>query len=147
MLRLFNIIILSHLAEHIAQMLQLYLLHMPRTEALGLLGLWRPYLVRSEWLHYGHALFMLLGIYPMMRWNRWLYLTFVLAFLHHLEHAQLLLQAIAHSYLFGASKPVTFPELFIPRIELHFLYNIIVAVPMFIGLKQWHTQHNIKTNV
>lgn len=141
MLKLFNLIILSHLAEHIAQMIQVHLLHWQRVDSLGILGLWKPMLVRSEWLHYGHALFMLLGIYPMLHWNRWLYVTFVLAFLHHLEHMQLLLQAITHHYFWGAVKPVTFPELFIPRIELHFAYNIIVAVPMFIGIYLWRRQH------
>ncbi|WP_066122415.1 hypothetical protein [Geminocystis sp. NIES-3709] len=142
MLTIFNLIILSHLAEHIAQMIQLHLLHWARPECLGLLGLWKPYLVRSEFLHYGHALFMLLGIYPMMRWNKWLYATFVLAFYHHLEHFQLLLQAVTKHYWWGFPKPATLPELLIPRIELHFFYNIMVALPMFYGIYLWRKKRD-----
>lgn len=62
-LLLFQVIVLSHFAEHVAQIIELYILHWPRKESLGLLGLAYPYLVHSEYLHYAHALFMLVGLY------------------------------------------------------------------------------------
>lgn len=131
---IFNIIVVSHFAEHVMQMMQLYLLHWDRKQSLGLLGLWRPQLVHSEYLHYAHALFMLIGLAMMCKMNKWLFLTFFLAFLHHIEHLCLLYQAITQEFWYNALKPMTYPEHWLPRLELHFTYNLIVLIPMIIGL-------------
>lgn len=135
--RLFNAIVISHFFEHVAQMLQLYVLHWQRKDSLGFLGLVYPEMVRSEWLHYSHALFMLIGLAMLCKVNRWLFLAFTLAFLHHIEHFCLLYQAITKLYWFNTVKPMTYVEHWLPRIELHFSYNLIVLVPMVIGLMQW----------
>jgi hypothetical protein len=62
-MRLFIAICIAHFAEHFAQIIQLYVLDWSRPDCLGVLGLWQPWLIRSEWLHYLYALFMLIGLY------------------------------------------------------------------------------------
>ena len=59
----FMLITVLHLSEHLAQGFQLWVLHLPRPQCLGVLGLWQPWLVHSEWLHYAHALFMFVGLW------------------------------------------------------------------------------------
>ena len=54
-LQLFMLIVLGHWAEHLAQAVQIYALGWPRPQAGGVLGLWYPWLVGSEVLHYGYA--------------------------------------------------------------------------------------------
>src|SRR6185369_7592737 len=58
-LQFFMIIVLGHWAEHLTQAVQIYILGWPRPKAGGVLGVFFPWLVRSEALHYGYALVML----------------------------------------------------------------------------------------
>ena len=60
-LQIFMFIVLAHWAEHLVQAYQVYVMNWPRPKALGLLGLWYPWLVQTEALHYGYALVMLIG--------------------------------------------------------------------------------------
>lgn len=141
-LNIFLLIVYLHLFEHIAQMFQLYILHWPKSQCLGLIGLIWPWLIHSEYLHYGHALFMLVGIYYLTKYmyNKqslwWMNLTLYLAFYHHFEHLLLLIQSISHMYLFDKTIPTSLGQLFIPRIELHFIYNLMVGIPMMIALNK-----------
>lgn len=136
----FNIIVFSHFLEHLAQMIQLYILHWQRSESLGILGLKYPWLVHSEWLHYGHALFMLVGLYLLAfsivgKAKQWWDWAVYLAFYHHIEHVIILSQAIAGVNLFNSSTPTSIVQaLGVPRIELHFIYNLMVLIPMLISL-------------
>lgn len=68
--------------------------------------------------------------------NKWFEITLVLAFLHHFEHAQLLIQAITGVNFFNATMPVSLGQVILKaqRIELHFFYNLIVGFPMAIGM-------------
>lgn len=52
-------VVVAHWAEHIAQAVQVYVLGWPLKEARGVLGVPFPWLVSSEWMHYGYALLML----------------------------------------------------------------------------------------
>ena len=52
-LQLFMVVVLAHSAEHLAQAVQIWVLHWPQPKAGGVLGLWFPWLVSSEVLHYG----------------------------------------------------------------------------------------------
>jgi hypothetical protein len=139
-LLVFNLIVLSHFAEHVTQIIQVYILHWERKQSLGLLGLWQPWLLHSEWLHYGHALFMLIGLYLLSfsvvskaKW--WWNLSVKLAFYHHIEHFIILSQAIAHYNLFNSSTPTSIVQAMgVPRIELHFFYNLMVLLPMLVSL-------------
>lgn len=62
-LQIFMVIVLAHWGEHLVQEYQVYVLHWPRPKAGGILGLWYPWLITSEWLHYGYAIVMLIGIF------------------------------------------------------------------------------------
>jgi hypothetical protein len=136
----FNLIVLSHFAEHIAQMIQVYLLHWERKQSLGLLGLWQSWLVHSEYLHYAHALFMLIGLYLLGfsvvgKAKVWWQAATALAFYHHIEHFIILSQAISHYNLFNSPTPTSIVQAMgVPRIELHFFYNLMVLVPMLVSL-------------
>ena len=59
----FTAIVLAHWAEHLTQAFQIYVLKWPIPKALGFLGLFYPWLVKSEVLHYLYALVMLVGIW------------------------------------------------------------------------------------
>lgn len=138
-LQLFLVIVLAHWAEHLAQATQIYLLGWPAPEARGVLGLWYPWLVKSEVLHYGYAIVMLVGIWLLrpgfvgtsrVWWN----VALGIQFWHHIEHALLQGQAIAGQNLFNSPVPVSIAQLWIPRVELHLIYNTIVFIPMVIGM-------------
>jgi hypothetical protein len=132
-------VILTHLAEHIVQVFELCVLGWPRPKCMGLLGLWNPWLMKSEWLHYGHALFMLVGLAVLRpavvgkaRW--WWDLAFGIQFWHHIEHALLLGQVLFAQNLFNSPVPISIGQIWFPRIELHLFYNAIVLAPMLVAL-------------
>jgi hypothetical protein len=139
-MQVFMAIIIAHWAEHLFQAVQVYIMHWPRKQALGALGLLYPWLVHSEWLHYSHALFMLVGLAvlrPSMvgKARVWWNISFALQFWHHIEHALLLGQALTHKNLFNSPVPTSVLQSWgVPRIELHLFYNTIVFVPMVIAL-------------
>ena len=66
-LQVFMFIVLAHWAEHLAQAWQVYVLGWPRPKAGGFLGLFYPWLVSSESLHYGYAIVMLIGIWVLRK--------------------------------------------------------------------------------
>lgn len=125
-------IVYFHLFEHLTQMVQLHWLGWSRMDSLGILGLFYPFLVRSEILHYGFSLFMVIFMIPLSYKNEYYYTATILALLHHVEHFGLLMQYLFQDYWFNESRPMTFLEQFIPRIELHFIYNLIVLTPIII---------------
>jgi hypothetical protein len=132
-------IVLGHWAEHLAQALQIYVLHWPELEARGVVGLWFPWLVDAEVLHYGYALLMLVGLWALRtgfvgRAARWWMLAFWIQFWHHIEHALLQVQVVAGRNLFDAPVPMSIAQLVLPRVELHMIYNTIVFVPMIIAM-------------
>jgi hypothetical protein len=138
-LKIFLVIVLAHWAEHLAQAFQIYALGWPVPESRGVLGLWFPWLVKSEVLHYGYAIVMLVGIWYLRpgffgRSRTWWTVALGIQFWHHIEHALLQGQAIAGANLFGSPVPVSIAQLWIPRVELHLIYNTIVFVPMVIGM-------------
>jgi hypothetical protein len=138
-LQLFMFIVLAHWAEHLAQAFQVYVLNWPVPEARGVLGIWFPWLIKSESLHYLYALVMLVGIWILRkgfegRAYKWWMISFGIQFWHHIEHALLQGQAIAGHNLFGSPVPISMVQLWIPRVELHLFYNTIVFIPMIVGM-------------
>jgi hypothetical protein len=138
-LQIFMGVVLMHFAEHVVQAYQVYVLRWPRHEAQGILGVWFPWLVHSEVLHYGYALIMLVGIWTLVpgfvgRARAWWLVALVIQFWHHIEHALLQGQAIAGRNLFGSSVPTSIVQLWIPRVELHLFYNTLVLVPMLVAM-------------
>ena len=136
---IFMIVVLAYWAEHIAQGWQVYVMGWPRHHAGGLLGLYWPWLVHTEVLHYGYALVMLIGIWLLRkgfagRSRTWWTVALVIQFWHHFEHLLLIGQAIFHHNLFGSPDPTSIVQQIIPRIELHLFYNSIVFIPMVIGM-------------
>jgi hypothetical protein len=117
-LLIFLAIVLAHWAEHVAQAYQMYVLHWTMPQALGMLGLWFPWLVSSETLHYGYALVMLAGLWLLRPGftgpaRPWWNLAFGLQVWHHFEHALLLSQLIAGHNLFHGAMPMSIGQLWI----------------------------------
>jgi hypothetical protein len=138
-LQIFLFIVLAHWAEHLAQAAQVYILHWPVPSARGVLGIWFPWLIKSEVLHYGYALVMLAGIWVLRkgfqgRSHTWWMIAFWIQFWHHIEHGILQGQAILGHNLFNSPVPISIVQLWIPRVELHLFYNTIVFLPMVIGM-------------
>jgi hypothetical protein len=138
-LMLYMAIVILHWAEHIAQAWQIYVLHWPRPTAGGVLGLWFPWLVKSEWLHYGFAIVMLVAFVVLRhgftgRARTWWNTAMWIQVWHHFEHFLLLLQAITGSNLLGKPVPTSIAQLVFPRVELHLFYNAIVTVPMVVAM-------------
>lgn len=137
--QLFMVIVLAHWGEHLAQAWQIWALHWPRPMANGLLGLWYPWLVTSEVLHYAYALVMLVGLWLLRpgfvgQARPWWNAALAIQFWHHFEHALLIGQATAHHNLFHSPVPVSVLQLFFPRAELHLFYNGVVFVPMLVAM-------------
>jgi hypothetical protein len=139
-LRAFMVIVLAHWAEHLFQAFQIYVMGWPVPKALGLLGLFYPWLVRSEVLHYGYALVMLIGLWVLrpgftgVKDRRWWTIALGIQFWHHIEHLLLIIQATSGHNFWGRPVPTSVLQLWLPRVELHLFYNSIVFVPMVIGM-------------
>jgi hypothetical protein len=137
--QLFGVIVMAHWAEHLLQAWQIFVLKWPRPKALGLIGYVYPWLVTSEFMHYGYALVMLIGLWVLRkgftgRSHTWWTIALGIQFWHHIEHLLLQGQALAHHNLFGAAVPMSVAQLWIPRVELHLFYNAIVFLPMVVAM-------------
>jgi hypothetical protein len=138
-LQIFMAIVLAHWAEHLAQAWQIYVMGWPRPKAGGVLGLFYPWLVQSEVLHYGYALVMLVGLWILRKGftgtsRKWWTIALVIQFWHHIEHGLLITQATIHHNFFGSPVPVSILQLVFSRVELHLFYNTVVFIPMVIGM-------------
>jgi hypothetical protein len=138
-LQIFMAVVLAHWAEHLAQAAQIYLMGWPRPQANGVLGLWYPWLIKSEVLHYAYALVMLVGIWVLRKGfagtaRTWWTVALVIQFWHHIEHLLLITQATMHHNFWGSPVPVSVLQLVFPRVELHLFYNTVVFIPMVIGM-------------
>src|SRR5580698_8447064 len=138
-LKIFMLIVLAHWGEHLVQAFQIYVMGWPRPQANGILGLWYPWLIKSEVLHYGYALVMLVGIWVLRKGftgtgRKWWTVALVIQFWHHFEHLLLITQATIHHTFWGQPVPFSVQQLFFPRVELHLFYNSVVFVPMVIGM-------------
>jgi hypothetical protein len=90
-------------------------------------------------LHYAHAIVMLSGLVLFRHrftggagraWDA----SLALQVWHHVEHLLLLMQWTTGTPLFGAPQPTSIVQLWVPRLELHLFYNVIVLVPMCLAL-------------
>lgn len=138
-LMIFMAVVILHWAEHIAQAIQIYFLGWARPTAGGVLGLAFPWLVKSEWLHYGFAIVMLVAFVVLRhgftgRARTWWNAAMWIQVWHHFEHFLLLLQALTGSNLMGKAVPTSIAQLVFPRVELHLFYNAIVFVPMVVAM-------------
>lgn len=138
---IFAFICLAHLAEHIVQMIQMHVFDIPMNKANGVLGMWFPWLIESEVLHYAYALVMLIGLF--LLWPGfakgtagyfWWGVAVVIQIWHHFEHCLLIGQAIAKQNLWDSPVPISVLQLVFPRAELHFVYNLLVLIPMVFAM-------------
>src|SRR5947209_15243756 len=132
-------VLLAHWGEHLGQPYQIYVMHWPRPKAGGLLGLFYPWLIQSEVLHYGYAVVMLIGIWVLRAGftgvsRKWWTASLVIQFWHHIEHLLLIIQATAHHNFWHKPVPFSVLQLVFPRVKLHLFYNAVVFVPMVIGM-------------
>lgn len=140
-LYVFTFIVLAHWAEHLTQAYQIYVMGWPRPRAGGFLGLFFPWLVSSEVLHYVYAIVMLIGLFTFRNGftgtsRKWWTLALIIQFWHHIEHAVLQWQAITGNYWLGSPVPVSFLQMALPkfRVEIHLFYNAVVFIPMVIAM-------------
>ena len=138
-LNVFMVVVIAHWAEHIAQAIQIWGLGWSRPEARGLLGLPFPWLISSEWLHYGFAIVMLAGLWLLRSGftgtaRTWWMVAFGIQFWHHIEHLLLLIQAQTGHFIAGRAVPTSLLQLYLPRVELHLFYNTIVFIPMVVAV-------------
>ncbi|MER7760770.1 hypothetical protein [Streptomyces sp. NPDC097619] len=149
-LRVFLVLVLAHWAEHLAQATQIYILGWSVPEARGVLGVPFPWLVKSEWMHYGYAVLMLIGFIMFRsgfhgRSRTWWNVTLGVQVWHHFEHLLLLVQALAGAYIAGKAVPTSILQLVFPRVELHLFYNALVTIPMIVAMV-YHTRANRADN-
>jgi hypothetical protein len=139
-LRTFMAIVLAHWAEHLFQAIQIYVLGWPVPQARGLIGYFIPWAIKSEALHYGYAVVMLIGLWilrPGFRGQKdrlWWSIALGIQFFHHIEHLLLLVQAQTGHNLAGRPVPTSLIQLWVPRVELHLFYNTIVFIPMVVAM-------------
>jgi len=136
---LFGIVVLAHWAEHLAQAYQIWGMGWTPAQSRGVLGMPFPWLVTSEWMHYGYALVMLIGLFLLRsgftgRSRTWWTVALAIQFWHHIEHLLLLIQAQTGHHLLGMAKPTSILQLIVPRVELHLFYNSIVFLPMLVAM-------------
>ena len=135
----FLVIVAAHWAEHLSQAFQVYSLNWKLSEANGVLGMFFPWLISSEWLHYTYAIVMLVGLIMLRpafqgRSRIWWNIALGLQLWHHFEHFLLLLQALLGTTFFGAPTRTSILQLFYARMELHLFYNIVVFLPMMVAM-------------
>jgi len=135
----YTVIVLAHWAEHFVQAFQIYVLGWKLPDARGVLGIYFPALIKSELLHYGYALVMIICFWILRkgfvgRSYSWWMVAFWIQFWHHIEHALLQTQAIIGSNLAGSPVPMSLAQFVIPRVELHLFYNTLVTIPMVIAM-------------
>lgn len=135
---LYMLIVFGHFSEHAIQIYQIYGMGWIPSEAGGILGLWFPALAEAEVLHFTYNTFQLAGLLLLFagisgQARHWWKAAIVGQCWHFFEHLLLQVQWLTGIYLFGASQQMGIGQLFLPRAELHFLYNLIVFVPTIVG--------------
>ncbi len=125
----------GHVAEHIAQMIELHVLDLPPAQAKGVLGF-----IDLEWVHFLWSTYILATSAVLLRrfrWNRWLVLAVVLGSWHELEHVVMLATYIATGV---AGSPGILARdgiagLPISRPDLHFLYNAMLTMLLLLAYR------------
>jgi len=135
----FMVIVLFHWAEHLVQAYQAFVLRWPRPMSMGLLGMYFPWLMKTEVFHYGFAIVMLMGLWLLRGGftgtsRTWWTVALAIQFWHHIEHLLLIIQATTGRNFFGRPVPTSVLQIWLPRVELHLFYNAVVFVPMVIGM-------------
>lgn len=131
-----------HFIEHIAQLIQVYVLGMARSQAHGIIGS-----LDVEYVHFCFVLLLQVGVTALLfkfPRNTALWVAFAIGLWHLVEHAY-----ITYNYLFQnayyqmqakngllAQGGALLPHAPLPRIELHFLYNLLFLTALLWALIQ-----------
>jgi hypothetical protein len=125
----------AHLVEHVAQMVQIHVLHLAGANAQGIVGQ-----LNIEWVHFiwnALVLVMLVVLLPHFRTNPWLIAVTPLAAWHFVEHsvmiATYLQTGVSGTPGLLSSGGLLFGGLPITRPDLHFLYNLVETAPLLIA--------------
>ena len=137
----YMLLVVGHFSEHLVQVAQVFVFGWARSEAGGILGLVFSSVAENELLHLSYNSFQLTGLILLAYGFRhyraahtfWL-VALVAQSWHWLEHAFLITQMLTGHYFYGAMKQMSVLERFIPRIELHFIYNLAVFIPTVIAV-------------
>ena len=127
----------AHFTEHVAQMVQIHVLHLSGANAQGIVGQ-----LNIEWVHFTWnalvliALLVLLSV-PGFRRNPWLIAVTPLAAWHFVEHSVIIATYI-QTGVSGtpgllSSGGLLFGGLPMTRPDLHFLYNLVETVPLLVA--------------
>ena len=135
----YMLVIVAHWLEHVLQIYQIYGLGWDPDKAGGLLGVIYPGLVESETLHFVYDFIQWAGIIMLLpgfrgRARTYWQIAAVVQTWHYIEHVLLMGQYLTGYYLFGAPHQISILQLWFPRAELHFAYNLLVFIPMVIGV-------------
>ena len=122
----------AHLLEHVAQMVQIHVLHLSGANAQGIVGQ-----LNIEWVHFiwnALVFIALLALLPHFRSNPWLIAVTPLALWHFVEHS-VMIAAYIQTGLSGtpgllSSGGLILGGLPITRPDLHFLYNLVETGPL-----------------
>ncbi|HEY8825423.1 MAG TPA: hypothetical protein VIP07_11100 [Candidatus Limnocylindria bacterium] len=125
----------AHLVEHVAQMVQIHVLHLGGANAQGIVGQ-----LNIEWVHFiwnAVVLVMLVVLLPHFRTNPWLIAVTPLAAWHFVEHSVMIATYI-QTGVSGtpgllSSGGLLFGGLPITRPDLHFLYNLVETAPLLVA--------------
>jgi len=122
----------AHLFEHVAQMVQIHVLHLVGANAQGIVGQ-----LNIEWVHFiwnAIVLVTLLVLLPHFRTNPWLIAVTPLAAWHFVEHsvmiATYLQTGVPGTPGLLSSGGLLFGGLPIARPDLHFVYNFVETIPL-----------------
>jgi hypothetical protein len=122
----------AHLVEHVAQMVQIHVLHLSGANAQGIVGQ-----LNIEWVHFtwnALVLVTLVVLLPRFPTNPWLIAVAPLAAWHFVEHAVMIATyvqtGVSGSPGLLSSGGLLFGGLPIARPDLHFLYNFVETVPL-----------------
>lgn len=125
----------GHFIEHLAQMIQMYVLGMPAMQAHGLIGT-----LDIEWVHFiWNSWVLIYGIFLLYygRKNPWLWALLVLALWHEAEHIYIidcyLKTGMAGNPGLLARGGALWGGLPIIRPNLHFLYTLIEESLLILG--------------
>lgn len=148
---LYMSIVVLHWIEHIIQAGQIWIWEMPRAEALGGIGFIFPWLVTSELMHFGFAVSMFAGLVLLRSGFRgtartWWMISLWIQAWHLFEHSLLQFQAAIGWNLFGAPVPTSVFQLWLPRPELHLIYNAAVFLPMVVAM-WYHTRPSQRSHL
>jgi hypothetical protein len=138
-LALYMVLVLLHATEHVVQIVQAFVLAWSRPDAGGVLGLWFPQLASAELLHFSYNFFQLSGLLVLRggfqgRARRWWTIAIGFQAWHFFEHTLLQVQWLTGFYLFNQPQQTSLLQMFVPRIELHFIYNMLVVVPTLVAV-------------